>query len=503
VKPKRFKRVLVANRGEIAVRIIRTLREMGITPVVVFSDADRLALHVRLSDLAYPIGPAPADQSYLRPDKILEVAKQAQVDAIHPGYGFLSENAAFAQTVMDAGVVFIGPKPDAIASMGSKTAARERMIAAGVPVVPGSGMLQDADQALTEAEKLGYPVMLKASAGGGGKGMRAVDKADDIPSALRAAQSEAQNAFGDGAVYMEKVILEPRHVEIQILSGPDGKALWLGERECSMQRRHQKVIEETPSPAINNATREAMGKVACQAAEAVGYVGAGTIEFLVDAEQNFYFLEMNTRLQVEHPITELCSGIDLVEAQVRIAQGERLPWRQEDLISKGHAMEARIYAEDPKQNFMPSPGVIKELLTPSGPGVRVDCGVSSGFEVSRYYDPMIAKIIVWAEDRERARRRLDRALSETAVKGLKTNTSFLRHLLSLEAFKSGSYHTGTTEKALRDGSKKPNDQVRDVAILASVVRRFRRDTIEARNASSQGPQQQSGWRTPIWRMRNS
>jgi acetyl-CoA carboxylase biotin carboxylase subunit len=497
----RFKKVLIANRGEIAVRVARTLREMDIIPVAVFSDVDRIAPHVRICSEAYHIGPPPAVESYLNVERIIDTAKRAGADAIHPGYGFLSENAAFAQAVADAGLVFIGPPPAAMRAMGSKTGARARMKAAAVPYVPGSdGPLATLDEVRAVAQQLGYPVLLKASAGGGGKGMRLVHDASGLESAFRTARSEAKNAFGDDTVYLEKAIVNPHHVEIQVLSGNDAKTIWLGERECSMQRRHQKVIEETPCVAITDAIRQQMGTVACRAAEAVGYVGAGTIEFLVDQQGHFYFLEMNTRLQVEHPVTELCCGVDLVEAQVRIAQGEALPWRQEQIIRKGHAIEARIYAEDPARNFMPCPGCIEDLVLPQGPGVRVDCGVASGFDVPQFYDPMIAKICAWAEDRERARRRLIRALSETAVKGITTNTIFLRRLLELDAFARGDYHTGTIPAALAEGAPVPSAEVIDVAIAATVINTFRRDAQSARqNALHQGQAGAAGWRAQGWR----
>jgi acetyl-CoA carboxylase biotin carboxylase subunit len=498
---KRFKKVLVANRGEIAVRVARTLREMDIIPIAVFSDVDRVAPHVRVCLEAYPIGPAPARESYLNVERIIDAAKRAGADAIHPGYGFLAENATFAQAVADAGLVFIGPPPEAMRTMGSKTGARARMKSAGVPYVPGSdGPLAALDEVKAVARELGYPVLLKASAGGGGKGMRLVHDEKGLESAFRAARSEAKNAFGDDTVYLEKAIINPHHVEIQILSGNDAKTIWLGERECSMQRRHQKVIEETPCVAINEEIRQQMGAVACRAAEAVGYVGAGTIEFLVDQEGRFYFLEMNTRLQVEHPITELCCGVDLVEAQVRIAQGEALPWRQEQIIRKGHAIEARIYAEDASRNFMPCPGRIEDLVLPQGPGVRVDCGVASGFDVPQHYDPMIAKICAWGEDRERARHRLIRALSETAVKGITTNNIFLRRLLELDAFARGDYHTGTIAAALAEGTPEPPDEIVDVAIAATVINTFRRDLQSARqNALHIGQAGTAGWRSQTWR----
>jgi acetyl-CoA carboxylase, biotin carboxylase subunit len=476
VTAKRFKRVLIANRGEIAVRIARTLRQMGIEPIAVFSDADRCAPHVASCDYAYFIGAAPARESYLRADKILEIAKLSGADAIHPGYGFLSENAAFAQEVGEAGLTFIGPSPHAMRVMGSKTSARDAVKKAGVPYVPGSdGALKTDDEARTVAAKIGYPVMLKASAGGGGKGMRMVHHEADLISSLRAARSEAQNAFGDEAVYMEKVVVNPRHVEIQVFGGPDGKAVWLGERECSMQRRHQKVIEETPSPIVDEDLRLRMGEVACRAAEAVQYVGAGTIEFLVDQENNFYFLEMNTRLQVEHPVTELCCGADLVAAQITVAQGEALPWRQDEIQRRGHAIEARIYAEDPAQNFLPQPGMIDELHFPQGPFVRVDCGVAAGFEVTRFYDPMIAKISVWGETRKRAIARMSAALEDTVVKGITTNTPFLRELLASKAFASGDYHTGSIAQIMLDKEEAASSMT-EVAVIARVIQTFRNDS---------------------------
>ncbi len=499
---KTFKRVLIANRGEIAVRVVRTLREMGITPVAVFSDVDRIAPHVRAADMAFHIGPDAAAESYLRADRILEVCKKARVDAIHPGYGFLSENAEFSEAVTAAGITFIGPSAEAMRVMGNKTAARAKMTAANVPCVPGSdGPLASVDEAKKAAASVGYPVLLKAAAGGGGKGMRLADKEEDLAAALRGAASEAKNAFGDDTVYLEKAIINPRHIEIQILGGPDGRAIWLGERECSMQRRHQKVIEETPSTVIDEETRRKMGEVACRAAEAVDYVGAGTVEFLVDQDHNFYFLEMNTRLQVEHPVTELCCGIDLVEAQVRIAQGEPLPWKQEEIVRKGHAIEARLYAEDPQRNFMPSPGHIDDLVLPHGPGVRVDCGVASDFDVPSCYDPMIAKICVWAEDRERARRRLDRALRETAIKGITTNTAFLRQLLALKAFRSGNYHTGTIAEAQAMEQNGASPEIVDIAVAATVINAFRRDTRSARQRATREKTSNPGWRHFSWRTR--
>ena len=496
---KTFQRVLIANRGEIAVRVARTLRDMGIEPIAVYSDADRGALHVRACEYAMHLGPAPARESYLDIEKVLAAAKKSKADAIHPGYGFLSENAGFAQAVADAGITFIGPPPAAMRTMGSKTGAREAMKKAGVPVVPGSdGAIPTEEEARAFADKIGYPVMLKASAGGGGKGMRAVHKAEDLASAYRAARSEAKSAFGDDSVYIEKVIVRPRHVEIQIFGGPDGKCVWLGERECSMQRRHQKVIEETPSLAIDENIRRRMGEVACRAGDAVNYVGAGTCEFLVDDKGEFYFLEMNTRLQVEHPVTELCCGLDLVEAQVKVAQGMPLPFTQDSIRRSGHAIEARIYAEDADRNFMPAPGHISELVLPHGPGVRVDCGVSSNSEVTRFYDPMIAKVTVWAEDRERARRRLQRALDETAVKGVITNGAFLRRLLDHPDFIKGDYHTGTIAEMLAGPPQQVPDELVDVAVVAAVVNNFRRDT-RSMAPGGQNLNRAQGWRQASWR----
>jgi acetyl-CoA carboxylase biotin carboxylase subunit len=497
---KKFKKVLIANRGEIAVRVARTLRDMDIIPIAVYSDADRIAPHVRVCFEAYRLGPAPAPESYLRADLVLEAAKKAGADAIHPGYGFLSENGEFSEAVAAAGITFIGPSAESMRVMGSKTAARDKMKAAGVPCVPGSdGPLDNLDDVERVAREIGYPVLLKASAGGGGKGMRTVQEEKELESAFRGARSEARNAFGDDTVYLEKAIINPRHIEIQVMGGNDGKAIWLGERECSMQRRHQKIIEETPSVVVDEEMRRKMGEVACRAAEAVSYVGAGTVEFLVDQDRNFYFLEMNTRLQVEHPVTELCCGVDLVEAQVRIAQGEAMPWTQDEIQRSGHAIEARIYAEDPLRNFMPSPGHIEDLVLPQGPGVRVDGGVASGFDVPQHYDPMIAKVCAWGEDRERARKRLIRALSETAVKGITTNNVFLRNLLELEAFIEGDYHTGTVAEALEAGSPEPSGAILDAAVAATVINRFRRDARAARQNALQQLSRGLSWRNQGWR----
>ena len=498
-----FKKVLIANRGEIAVRIARTLRVMGISPVAIYSDVDRRAPHVWMADEAYCVGHAPATESYLRPDKIIEVAKIAGVDAIHPGYGFLSENANFAQLVEKEGFRFIGPGPQAITLMGSKTAARARMQEIGIPCIPGSEALKDVHEAEEFAKTIGFPILVKAAAGGGGKGMRLVKEPKELASAFRSAQSEALKSFSDDTVFIEKAVMNPRHVEIQIVSGPDHRTLWLGERECSMQRRHQKIIEETPCGALNDNIRRQMGEISCKLAEDIGYVGVGTVEFLLDEEQNFYFLEMNTRLQVEHPVTELCSGIDLVKMQIRIAEGHLLKLKQKDIKRQGHAIEARIYAEDANHNFIPCPGDIEDLILPAGPGIRVDCGVSSGFEVPRYYDPMIAKISAWGTNREEACNRLDRALSETAVKGITSNTVFLRQLLKTKEFKSGQYHTGTVEELKVKDSKDIPQYVSDLAIIAAVITEFEKDKSQSRHSAQPNPNSASWWRTTpnTWRNR--
>ena len=498
-----FKKVLIANRGEIAVRIARTLRVMGISPVAIYSDVDRRAPHVWMADEAYCIGHAPATESYLRPEKILEAAKMANVDAIHPGYGFLSENAAFAREVAQQGLCFIGPSPEAITLMGSKTAARARMQEIGVPCIPGSEALKDITEAEEFAKTIGFPILIKAAAGGGGKGMRLVKESKELASAFQGARSEALKSFSDDTVFIEKAVLNPRHVEIQIVSGPDHRTLWLGERECSMQRRHQKIIEETPCGVLAEDIRQQMGDISCKLAEDIGYVGAGTVEFLLDEEQNFYFLEMNTRLQVEHPVTELCSGIDLVEAQIRIAQGHLLKLEQKDIRRQGHAIEVRIYAEDANHNFIPCPGDIEDLILPAGPGIRVDCGVCTGFEVPRYYDPMIAKISAWGTNREEACNRLDRALRETAVKGITSNTVFLRQLLKTKEFKSGQYHTGTVEELKVKDSKKPQREVSDLAIIAAAITEFEKNKSQSRHSAQPEQSNPSWWRTSpnAWRNR--
>ncbi|MBV8847625.1 MAG: acetyl-CoA carboxylase biotin carboxylase subunit [Bryobacterales bacterium] len=439
-----FRKVLVANRGEIAVRLIRALREFGIASVAVYSDADRASLAVSLADEAAHIGPAPSSESYLRIDKIIDAARSHGAEAIHPGYGFLSENAEFAEACTEARIVFIGPPADAIRKMGSKTAARKVAIAAGAPVVPGTEeRIVTVEQARETAQRLGYPVLLKAAAGGGGKGMRRVDTEEDVAASWRDAASEALRAFRNDEVYIEKYVLEPRHIEIQVLGDRHGNLIHLGERECSIQRRHQKVLEESPSPVMleHPELRARMGEAAVQIARAAGYANAGTMEFLVDRDRNFYFLEMNTRLQVEHPVTELVTGLDLVEWQLRIAAGERLTLSQADISWRGSAIECRIYAEDPANQFLPSPGRITYLNEPSGPGIRLDSGVYEGWTVPLDYDPLLAKLIAWAPSREHAIGRLDAALAEYAIGGIRANTAFFRQILADSDFRSGRLST--------------------------------------------------------------
>jgi len=464
-----FKKILIANRGEIAVRVIRACHEMGIAVVVVYSDMDRTALHVRKADEAYPIGAAAASESYLNIRKILDVAKRSGADAIHPGYGFLSENAKFAQACADAGVKFIGPTAAAMEAMGSKTRARQAVEKAGVPFVPGTSRgVESPGEAERVAARIGYPVMLKAAAGGGGKGMRLVHAPGQLKSGLEAARSEAERSFGDGEVYIEKAIVNPRHIEMQVLADEHGNTVYLGERECSLQRRHQKVLEEAPSPIVDPDMRRRMGEVAVRVAQAANYTNAGTVEFLVDQEKNFYFLEMNTRLQVEHPVTELITGLDLVHLQVRIAAGEKLPFKQEDVSIHGHAIECRIYAEDPENNYFPSPGKISLLLEPSGPGIRVDSGMYEGWTVPIDYDPLLAKLIGYGADRDQAIARLARALSECFVGGIKTNISLFRRILRDADFRAARLDTGFLDRMLKRTEDKPADSIAaEVAAIAA------------------------------------
>jgi len=443
-----FKRVLIANRGEIAVRIIRACREMGIESVAIFSDVDRRAQHVRKADYAYHIGPATASESYLNIDKILDVARRSGAEAIHPGYGFLSENPRFARACAAAAVKFIGPSPESMEMMGSKTRARQAMKRAGVPFVPGSERGLEFEAAQRLADQIGYPLMLKAAAGGGGKGMRAVKAAADLRSAYDAARSEAQRYFGDNEVYIERLIVNPRHVEMQIFGDEHGNVVYLGERECSIQRRHQKVMEEAPSPIVDDDMRRRMGEVAVRVGKAANYYNAGTVEFLVDAERNFFFLEMNTRLQVEHPVTEFITGLDLVHLQMRVAAGEKLPVTQDEIKLRGHAIECRVYAEDPDNSFFPSPGQITRLISPSGPGIRRDSGMYEGWTVPIEYDPLLAKLVVYGENRDQAIQRLQRALTEYFVGGIKTNVSLFRRILQDPDFRAARLDTGYLDRLL-------------------------------------------------------
>ncbi len=445
-----FKKVLIANRGEIAVRVIRACREMGIRSVAVYSDVDRASLHVRKADEAYHIGPATATESYLNIAKILDVAKRSGAEAIHPGYGFLSENANFARACTAAGIKFIGPTGDAMDKMGSKTRARQAMSKADVPFVPGTLRGLEYPETEIKAAEVGYPIMLKAAAGGGGKGMRMVRSPQDLKSSFEGARSEAERSFGDSEVYIEKYIENPRHVEVQIFADEHGSCVYLGERECSVQRRHQKVLEESPSPIVTEEMRQRMGEIAVRVSKAAGYTNAGTVEFIVDQDRNFYFLEMNTRLQVEHPVTELVTGLDLVHLQMHIASGEPLPFRQEDVKLRGHAIECRIYAEDPDNNFFPSPGKIALLLLPSGPGIRRDSGMYEGWTVPLDYDPLLAKLIGYGSDREQAIARLQRALYEYFVGGIKTNISLFRRILRHPDFRAGNIDTGFLDRLLAD-----------------------------------------------------
>lgn len=471
--PRLFKKILIANRGEIAVRVIRACREMGIVSVAVFSDADRKALHVRLADEAYYLGESAPSESYLNIEKLLEAAQKSEAEALHPGYGFLAESPRFVRCCEEAGICFIGPGSEAIEIMGKKTASRVAMKNAGVPIVPGTlEPISDEKELVLSAEKIGYPILLKAASGGGGKGLRRVDKASDLLSAFRLAQSEARSSFDDSSVYIEKYVKEPHHIEIQILADAHGKTVYLGERECSIQRRYQKVLEETPSPFLNDRIRREMGEIAVRAAEAVGYHNAGTVEFVVDKEKNFYFLEMNTRLQVEHPVTEMVTGIDLVKCQIEIASGFPLRFSQKDIISRGHSLQCRIYAEDPDNDFMPSPGRIDHLRVPAGGlGVRDDSGVYEGFTVPLEYDPLVSKLITWGEDREEAIQRMLRALSEYRIYGIRTSIPFFKRILLHPDFYKGDYNTHFISHLEKEDTSKNTDHS-EVALLAAGVKSF-------------------------------
>ncbi|NKB87335.1 MAG: acetyl-CoA carboxylase biotin carboxylase subunit [Acidobacteria bacterium] len=492
----KINRILVANRGEIAVRIIRACRDLDIETVAVYSDVDRESLHVRYATSAYRLGPAPAAESYLRIDRLLEVADEAGADAVHPGYGFLAENGDFARAVIDAGMIFIGPRPDVMESVGDKNRARQIAEAAGAPTVPGSPEpVHDPALASEIAAQLGFPVMLKAVAGGGGKGMRLVHNPEDIESSLRSASSEAESAFGDGRVYIEKAILNPRHVEIQILCDEHGNRIHLGERECSIQRRHQKVIEESPSPVLSDDLRQRMGDAALAIAAEAEYSNAGTVEFLLDANHVFYFIEVNARLQVEHPVTEMVTGIDLVAAQIAVAQGEPLEWSQEDVELTGAAIECRLYAEDPAQGFAPSPGLIEGLRAPGGPGIRDDSALYEGYEVPIYYDPMISKLVAWGPDRATALARMRRALLEYKVVGIATTIPLFQRILEDPAFAAGDFDTGYLDELLKDGALGPahdrSDETADVASIAAALHTFLREESRAFQIGSGGP---SAWK---------
>ena len=450
---KEIKKILVANRGEIAIRVMKTAKKMGIRTVAVYSSADRNALHVKYADEAVLIGEAASNQSYLRGDKIIEVCKELGVDAVHPGYGFLSENSSFAEACEKNNIIFIGPKSKAIEMMGSKLAAKDAVKAYGIPMVPGTeDAITDIEAAKQIATEIGFPILIKASAGGGGKGMRVVEKAEDFVSQMDRAISEATNAFGDGSVFIEKYVTKPRHIEIQVMADSHGNIVYVFERECSIQRRHQKVVEEAPSAVLTPDKRKEMGEAAIKVAKACDYLGAGTVEFLIDEHHNFYFLEMNTRLQVEHPVSELISGLDLVELQIRVARGEVLPIKQEDLQIKGHAMELRVYAEDPMNDFLPNVGTLTKYQLPVGEGIRVDNGIEEGMDVPIYYDPMLSKLITYGETREEAIELMIKAIDNYLVEGVQTTLPFGKFVMEHEAFRSGDFDTGFV-KAYYDAEK--------------------------------------------------
>ncbi|HUS12440.1 MAG TPA: acetyl-CoA carboxylase biotin carboxylase subunit [Pyrinomonadaceae bacterium] len=499
-----FRKILIANRGEIAVRIIRACRDLGISPVAVYSEADARSVHVALCDEAICIGPPPSIESYLQISAIIEAAKATNSEAVHPGYGFLAENADFAKAVTEAGLTFIGPNPEAMRIMGSKTSARRAAVEAGVPIVPGTvAPLDSFADASSAAEEFGYPVMLKASAGGGGKGMRLVASSEELRSAFDSAKSEADSAFGDSAIYLEKAIARPRHIEIQVFADSHGNVVHLGERECSIQRRHQKVIEECPSPINDAQLREAMGAAAVMLTRAVNYLGAGTVEFLVaDETRQFYFLEMNTRLQVEHPVTELVTGIDLVREQITVATGLPLSFSQADVKWQGHAIECRVYAEDPQNNFFPSPGTISYLQAPSGPGIRDDSGVELNSEVSIYYDPLISKLAAWGRTRDESIDRLRRALDEYEVGGIKTTLPFFREIVRDEEFKLGKLDTGfiarfnkRREIAVKSEPSQQNQEQRDMAVIAAALHYAAlRNEASARPQSANDRDRENRWK---------
>lgn len=464
-----FRRVLIANRGEIALRLVRACRDLGIGSAILFPEADRTTLAVRLADVAIPVAGSEPRQAYLDIARVLDAARRAGADAVHPGYGFLSENADFARACQEAGLVFIGPPPEAIEQLGDKNRAREVMAAAGVPLVPGSSALPDLDTAVAEAARIGYPVLIKAAAGGGGRGMRLAQDERELRRSMPQAESEARAAFGNGSVYLEKYLVRPRHVEIQVAVDGEGRAVHLYERECSVQRRFQKMLEEAPSPLLDPDTRKAMGEAAVRGAQAAGYRNVGTFEFLVDQDKRFYFLEVNTRLQVEHPVTEELLGLDLVQAQVRLAAGEPLPWSQEDLRPRGWALECRIAAEDPEQGFLPALGRVSELRFPAGPGVRVDSHLYAGYEVPPHFDSLIAKVVTFGSDREQARRRMLRALDEFLVGGVRTTLPFHRALLQHPAFVAGDLSTGFLAEHFPSFASQPGQDHEELAALATAL----------------------------------
>jgi acetyl-CoA carboxylase biotin carboxylase subunit len=466
---KKIRKILIANRGEIAIRVIRACREMGIETVALYSEVDRNALHVRYADEAFSIGPAPSAESYLAMEKIIKVARKSKADAIHPGYGFLAENPDFVKMCEDNRSIFIGPRSEVMALVGSKTASRRTMVEAGVPVIPGLRWdLKDSKEAVAKARELGFPVILKASAGGGGKGMRIVRGEEELLSVFKEAQEEAKSAFGDPSLYLEKYLDKPRHIEFQFLADNYGNVVHLGERECSIQRRHQKLIEESPSPVMTRELRQKMGEMAVKAVKATHYNNAGTIEFLVDKGMNFYFLEVNARLQVEHPVTEMVTGLDLVKEQIRIATGEKLAFRQEDIHWRGSAIECRISAEDPFDNFLPSVGVITRIIEPGGVGVRLDSGLYSGLEVTLFYDPLVAKLIVWGKDRDESIKRMVRALKEFCIEGIKTNIPFHQRVMDNRSFTSGDFNTSFIEDEFQGGLNIEKSYHKIAAIAASI-----------------------------------
>ncbi len=498
-----IKKVLVANRGEIAVRVIRCCRDLGIESVAVYSECDTTAMHVRMADEAYPIGPSPSSESYLVIDRIIEVARKSGADAVHPGYGFLAENGDFAQACADNDIIFIGPKPETIRLLGDKLLARETARKAKLPIVPGANIEgSDIDTALVEARGIGFPILVKAAAGGGGKGMRVVASEDEFAEGLASAASEATSAFGDGRVFMERYLTRPRHIEIQILCDQHGNCLHLGERECSIQRRHQKVVEEAPSPVMTEDLRKRMGEAAVNIAHMTGYVGAGTVEFMVDEDMSFYFLEVNTRLQVEHPVTELVTGIDLVREQVAVAEGKLLPYRQEDITLTGHAIECRIYAENAEEGFLPSTGTLQHYRLPAGPGVRVDSGVLLGSDIPVYYDPMIAKLAVWGHDREEAISRTRRALSEYRVGGVDSTIGFHLVIMGNDRFKKGDISTRFLEEEYPDNNYLVvGDETCETAAIAAALDKYTRESKIAVGNGAGRSNSESTW-VAVHRKRN-